>query len=120
MTAKSFVSVSNIFEGTLFASIDISKLDVMFKAKCYVQFFKKFSHAHLDSVFDRHYDCINRKSTKEYACIDLMSKDLRRDARWSLSCFTLMLSLTSKQKITEVLFLQCKRKSRVGYVHVLQ
>ena len=34
MTAKSFVSVSNIFEATRFAIIDISKLDVMFKAKC--------------------------------------------------------------------------------------
>ena len=35
--------------------------------------FKKFSHAHLDSVFDRNYDCINRQSTKEYACIDFTS-----------------------------------------------
>ena len=34
MTAKSFVSVSNIFEASRFAIIDISKLDVMFKAKC--------------------------------------------------------------------------------------
>ena len=31
MTAKSFVSVLNIFEATRFAIIDISKLDVMFK-----------------------------------------------------------------------------------------
>ena len=30
MTAKSFVSVSNIFEATRFAFIDISKIDVMF------------------------------------------------------------------------------------------
>ena len=34
MTAKSFVSISNIFEATRFAIIDISKLEVMFKAKC--------------------------------------------------------------------------------------
>ena len=34
MTAKSFVSVSNIFEATLFAIIDISKLDLLFKGKC--------------------------------------------------------------------------------------
>ena len=31
MTAKSFVSVLNIFEATRFAIIDISKHDVMFK-----------------------------------------------------------------------------------------
>ena len=30
MTAKTFVSVSSIFEATRFAIIDISKLDVMF------------------------------------------------------------------------------------------
>ena len=34
MTAKSFASVSNIFEATRFAIIDILKLDVMFKVKC--------------------------------------------------------------------------------------
>ena len=33
MTAKSFVSVSSIFEATWFAFIDISKIDVMFKGK---------------------------------------------------------------------------------------
>ena len=43
MTAKLFVSVSNIFEATRFAIIDISKLDVMFKAKCSVHFFFKKS-----------------------------------------------------------------------------
>ena len=50
MTAKSFLSVSNIFEATRFAVIDISKLDVMFKEKCSI--FEKFSHAHIDSVFN--------------------------------------------------------------------
>ena len=34
MTAKSFVRVSNFFEATRFAVIDISKLDVMLKVKC--------------------------------------------------------------------------------------
>ena len=81
---KIICECSNIFEATRFAIIDIAKLDIMFKAKCYVQVSKKNLHAHLDSVFDRLYDCINRQSTKEYACIDFMSHDLRRDARWSL------------------------------------
>ena len=40
MTAKLFVSVSNLVEESWFAIIDISKLDVMFKAKCLVQFLK--------------------------------------------------------------------------------
>ena len=76
ITAKLFVSVSNIFEATRFAIFDISKLDVMFQAKCYVQFLKKFLHAHIDSVFDRHYDCIARQSTREYACIVVYVKRL--------------------------------------------
>ena len=105
MTAKSFVSVSNIFGATRFAMTDISQLDEMFKVKCKVQFFKN-SRMLILTQFSIDTMSINRQSTKEYACKDFTSKDLRRDARWSLSCFTLTSSLLSKQKITEVLFLQ--------------